>query len=144
MIRHPYRPARTAGFTLIEVMIVVAIVGILSAVAYPSYKNNIVKTRRADIQQKLVSYAQSLERYHSTNGRYVTASGGTTCGVSTPSDADSTRYYTWAVTATNGGTSGCAENTFFVTVTPVTGSTQADNGNQTLDHAGGKTGNWNK
>lgn len=142
MKRHASKPSHVAGFTLIEVMIVVAIVGILSAVAYPSYKANIVKTRRADIQQKLVSYAQALERYYSTNGRYV--SSGTTCGVATPADADSTRYYTWAVTATSGGAAGCAANTFFVTVTPVTGSTQAGNGNQTLDNTGAKGGDWAK
>ncbi len=130
----PSRPSKVAGFTLVEVMIVVAIVGILSAVAYPSYKSSIVKTRRADIQLRMVSYAQALERYYTTNGRYV--STGTTCGVSTPSAADDTRYYAWTVT--------CAANTFSISVTPASGSTQVDNGDQTLNQTGAKTGDWTK
>ena len=136
------RPSRVTGFTLIELMITVAIVGILAAVALPSYKASVVKTRRADIQQRLVSYAQALERYYSTNGRYT--SSGTTCGVSTPADAESTRYYTWGVNAVSGGTAGCAEATFFITATPVSGSSQVGNGNQTLDHTGAKSGDWSK
>ena len=138
----PSRPSKVAGFTLIEVMIVVSIVGILAAVAYPSYKSSIVKTRRGDIQLKMVSYAQALERYYTTNGRYT--SSGTTCGVSTPSSADDTRYYTWTVKATSSGAAGCAADTFFVLVTPVAGSTQAGNGDQTFDHTGAKGGDWVK
>ncbi len=64
---------KTAGFTLIEVMIVVAIVGILAAVAYPSYQEHVRKTKRADAQSALMELAQFMERYYTANGRYLTS-----------------------------------------------------------------------
>lgn len=61
---------RHSGFTLIEVMIVVTIVAILAAVAYPSYRNQVLSSRRADGQQALMSLASAMERYHSRNLTY--------------------------------------------------------------------------
>jgi type IV pilus assembly protein PilE len=59
------------GFTLIEVMIVVAIVAILAAVAVPSYKNSIQKTRRAEAKEALTRIAAAQERFFFTNNRYA-------------------------------------------------------------------------
>ncbi|MCC4620365.1 type IV pilin protein, partial [Xanthomonas cassavae CFBP 4642] len=59
------------GFTLIELMIVVAVVGILAAVAYPSYAEHIRKSRRAQAKADLVEYAQMAERSHTTNNTYA-------------------------------------------------------------------------
>lgn len=65
------------GFTLIELMITVAIVGILAAVAYPSYQQHITKTRRAEAKVCLSELAQFMERFYTTNLRYDVDTGGT-------------------------------------------------------------------
>jgi type IV pilus assembly protein PilE len=61
------------GFTLIELVIVVGIVAILAAIAYPSYQQHVVKTRRAAAAGCLMEYAQFLERSFTTTMTYATA-----------------------------------------------------------------------
>lgn len=68
--------AGTRGFTLIELMIVVAIVGILAAVAYPSYQSHVEKTRRAQAQADLMELSQFMERHYSTSFSYQKSGGG--------------------------------------------------------------------
>ena len=58
------------GFTLIEVMIVVAIVAILAAIAFPSYARYVEQARRADAKAALLDAAQRLERCHTQFGAY--------------------------------------------------------------------------
>lgn len=65
----PY-PRPHGGFTLIELLVAVAIVGILAAIAYPSYRDQILKTRRADAKAVLMQAAQFMERIHSETGCY--------------------------------------------------------------------------
>lgn len=59
------------GFTLIELMIVVAVVAILAALAYPSYLDHVRKSRRAQAKADLVEMAQLAERHHTVNNSYV-------------------------------------------------------------------------
>lgn len=74
-----YRPSHSQqGFTLIELMIVMAIVGILAAIAYPAYTDSVRKSRRADAKAALLEDAGFLERYYSTNFRYTATAGGST------------------------------------------------------------------
>ena len=58
------------GFTLMELMVVVAIVGILGAVAYPSYIDSTRKARRADAQADLIELSGFMERFFTENNRY--------------------------------------------------------------------------
>lgn len=64
------------GFTLIEVMIVVAIIGILSAIAYPSYQEYVRRSHRSDAKTGLLQAAQWLERAATATGVYPTALPG--------------------------------------------------------------------
>ncbi|EIK95187.1 type IV pilus biogenesis protein [Pseudomonas sp. M47T1] len=59
------------GFTLVELMVVVAIVGILAAIAYPSYTSYVQRTHRAEITELMSETAQNLERWYSKYGTYV-------------------------------------------------------------------------
>lgn len=62
------RPA--AGFTLIELVVALLIIGILTAIAYPSYLNNVARTRRAAAEACLLNYTTHMERFYTTNMRY--------------------------------------------------------------------------
>ena len=69
------------GFTLIELMIVVVIVGILAAIAYPSYQNQVKQTRRSDAQVALATIANQQERYFTECNYYAKVRTGTrACG----------------------------------------------------------------
>lgn len=74
---------KQSGFTLIELMIVVAIVGILAAIAYPSYQSYVERTGRADGQAKLMEIMQAQERFYSQNQTYTAnlGAGGLGYGV---------------------------------------------------------------
>lgn len=119
-------PLRIRGFTLVELMITVAIVAILAAVAYPSYTTYVRDSRRADCKGVLLAYANALERSFSINNTYPNAAlAGFTC----PPDGGAATY--------NLGLVGGA--TFTLTATP-TGSQTGDRcGTLTLTNSGART-----
>lgn len=65
--------ARAAGFTLVELLVCLALIGILLGLALPAYREHIQRVRRVDAQRSLVELAQSLERFHTSRGTYIGA-----------------------------------------------------------------------
>jgi type IV pilus assembly protein PilE len=74
------------GFSLIELMITLAIVGILAGIAYPSYQDSMTKSRRADAKAALLELSVFMERYYTANGCYTAGScaAGTTTAPTLP------------------------------------------------------------
>jgi type IV pilus assembly protein PilE len=105
---HNRRTARQAGITLIELMTVMAIVGILTAIAVPSYQAYVVRTNRGAAKACLSEYAQFMERYYTTSLTYVGAVPSPGC--STESGLD--QRYTFAAPSP-------AQRTYTVTATPI-------------------------
>jgi len=63
---------RPDGFTLIELMIVVAVIAIITLIAFPSYQSYVVKSKRAEGRSALLGAIQNLERYFTNNNTYTT------------------------------------------------------------------------
>ncbi len=107
-------PSRIRGFTLIELMITVAVIGILATIAYPSYIAQIQKTRRADAQTALLNTAQRLERCFTEFNTY--AFNAAACNVVTPVISADGHYSVAAGVRT--------ATTYTLTATPVAGDPQ--------------------
>jgi len=87
------------GFTLLEMLVVIAIISIIIAVGYPSYQDSVTTSRRADAQSALMGLAQAMERFYTTDGTYQgAAEDGDDTGApaifstTSPVDGDSTYY----------------------------------------------------
>jgi type IV pilus assembly protein PilE len=66
----PQAQQKIRGFSLLELMIVLAIVAILARISYPSYKESVAKTKRAQAAAQLLEVAQFMQRFYSQNDRY--------------------------------------------------------------------------
>jgi type IV pilus assembly protein PilE len=129
------RTPRSRGFTLIELLITVAIVGILAAVAYPSYMNYVVRSNRSAAEGFMVGVGQREEQYLLDARQYAVitsnADFSTLLNVSVP--AEVSKLY--AVTVANVGGN---PRTYLVTAAPIAGTMQANDGKLTLDNLGAK------
>ena len=131
-----------AGFTLIEIMTVVVIIGILAAIAYPSYRDSVRKSHRSSAQAFMMEIAEREQQVFVDSRSYVAVNGNANCnteksnyetalGIS-PSIKEVCNFYSIAVTLTGGPPPG-----FLITATAK--GDQAKDGNMTLNSQGVKT-----
>ncbi len=125
------RRTNSSGFSLMELMIALAIVGILARIAIPAYTDQVRKTRRADAQSVLLELTQSLERFYTNNNTFV----GATLPITQAPKEGATKYYNLSFTAAQTATA------FSIRAVPIAGSDQASDrcGTMTITNAGVKT-----
>jgi type IV pilus assembly protein PilE len=108
------------GFTLIELMITVLVIGILAAIAVPAYNDSMRKSRRSDAMTGLAAVQQAQERWRGNNSSYSTSFSDLGVAETTPAS-----YYTLSISAAGEGENALA-NGYVATAIANTGTTQAD------------------
>ncbi|MGH8041088.1 MAG: type IV pilin protein [Rudaea sp.] len=131
------------GFSLLELMIVVAIVAVLAALAYDNYSRYAFRSRRVDGQNLLTSIASAEQRYYTNFNKYtatIAGSGSTSLDFTDAYSNPPGQYYSATAVVASGG------QTYTLTATPVAGKAQAKDKclNLTLTDAGQKSQSGNQ
>ncbi|MDP0562467.1 MAG: type IV pilin protein [Candidatus Endonucleobacter sp. (ex Gigantidas childressi)] len=127
---------KVKGFTLVEIMIVVAIIGILASIGYPQYTKYVIESRRVGAMALLLEVMQEEERYFTKNLEYT----ATLSKLGYASDTLKSEGDYYAITAKECSPSPCIK----VTATPQGDHVSNDGGKTfTLDTIGRRTGVWN-
>lgn len=137
------RNGKAGGFTLVELMIVVAVIGILGAIAYPTYQDSVRKSRRADAQTALLGFGAAMERRFTVRNTYLgagvsganTGAPDATVYVNQSPMQGTPKYYDLTISV-------ATANSFTLRATPIATGAQAGNGFLELDHTGARR--WDK
>lgn len=128
---HARGRSRVVGFTLIELMVVVAVIAILSAIAYPSYTEYVLRSKRAQAKAEMVEYMQRAERMHTLNNSYAAFKFSETGTQTINSPRTGTAAYQLTI---NPGA-----QTYTITAVPQGGQAKDKCGTMTVNQAGQKT-----
>lgn len=125
------------GFSLIELLIAMAVVGILASIAYPSYQNYVLRSNRTEAQNTLLDILARQQNHFSRNMAYTTDL--TQLGYTVPVTTDNGLYSVAAARCNapyDGNLTGC------VRLTATAQGRQIPDGDLTINSAGARTGNW--